>query len=446
MLAVAAWQAIARWFISKYQMKSLLLKISGSAALVLIFLAMFLPTAYVPIKAVFLVLMTGGVIASGVLGYVAWNKQTVIACFLLALVGLLNSLHGEIRGNLGATPMLTVMVIWPLVYCAASALLNNKQSFHLVMRTLFTSLSVIIIYALLYIGNKVGFVPAWAYIDLDMGQNINELFVEFALYHISSLTFLIPFAATYTYLARPESLKSKIFLFISLLICSVVVILSGRRALQIILLISPFITFFTVLILQSRVKLVEILGVMSYWMPKVLLLALVVIGAANILILDFAETVVSNFIYAYDIFDNDKESERTGQFYSLISGWISSGVLLGAGNGAFTEVIRSTEMPWAYELTFVYLLFSTGIVGVLFYFGWFGWGLIRVKQALHSRPDLLIFIAPFVSGVFGLSIASISNPYFGKFDYLWIILLPHLLAGAVKYQSIGITNKYVRTS
>ena len=42
-------------------MKSLLRKLSDSAALALIFLAMFLPTAYVSFKAVFLVLMTRGV-------------------------------------------------------------------------------------------------------------------------------------------------------------------------------------------------------------------------------------------------------------------------------------------------------------------------------------------------------------------------------------------------
>ncbi len=427
-------------------MKTLLVKASSSAALMLIFLAMFLPTAYVPIKAVFLIIMIGGVIVSGFLGYMVWNKETVFACFLLALVGLLNSLHGQVRGNLGAMPMLTVMVIWPLVYCTASALLNNKKSFYWVARVLFLSLGTIVIYMLLFLGNKVGVVPAWAYIELDMGQDISDLFVEFGLYNVTSLTFLIPFAATYTYLINPEGFKAKFIVYISFAVLAVIVVLSGRRALQILLLISPFITIFSILILQSRAKFFIIMRVVSYWMPKVLLMALLVIVAVGVFISEFAETVLSNFIYAYDIFDNDRESERTDQFYSLISGWVDSSVLFGAGNGASTEVIRSTEMPWAYELTFIYLLFSTGVVGVIFYFGWFGWGLLRLKRALLVRPDLLIFIASFVSGVFGLSIAAISNPYFGKFDYLWIILLPHLVAGSVKYQSLEIASQHVRTS
>ncbi|MHB8759490.1 MAG: hypothetical protein ACYC5S_05140 [Thiobacillus sp.] len=34
-----------------------------------------------------------------------------------------------------------------------------------------------------------------------------------------------------------------------------------------------------------------------------------------------------------------------------------------------------------------------------------------------------------------ISIGAATNPYIGKFDYLWIVLLPHLLADAVRYQS-----------
>jgi len=353
-------------------MKALFVKASSSAALMLIFLAMFLPTAYIPIKAALLIIMTAGVIVSGFLGYMVWNKETVFACFLLALVGLLNSLHGQVRGNLGAVPMLTVMVIWPLVYCAASALLNNKKSFYWVARVLFLSLTAIVIYMLLFLGYKAGVVPAWAYIELDMGQDISDLFVEFSLYNVTSLTFLIPFAGTYVYLINPESFKAKILVFISLAICSVIVVLSGRRALQILMLISPLITIFTILILQRKVKLFKLVEVVSYWMPKVILMAALVIVIATIFISEFTESVASNFIYSYDILDNDKESERTDQFYSLISGWINSSILFGAGNGAFTEVIRSTEMPWAYDFCLFVIFNRRCWRSFLFWMVWMG--------------------------------------------------------------------------
>ena len=106
------------------------------------------------------------------------------------------------------------------------------------------------------------------------------------------------------------------------------------------------------------------------------------------------------------------------------------------GNGANIDMIRSDKFIWAYELTYVYLLFSTGIAGVLFYFSWFLWGLIRIKKELKNTSKVTSYIAPIVTGIFGIALASASNPYFTKFDYLWIIMLPHLIAGGLRYQKV----------
>ncbi|MFT6349724.1 MAG: hypothetical protein ACJAYB_002759 [Psychromonas sp.] len=54
------------------------------------------------------------------------------------------------------------------------------------------------------------------------------------------------------------------------------------------------------------------------------------------------------------------------------------------------------------------------------------------------RPDLKIYVLPLMTGVFCFGIATASNPYFGKFDFLWIIMLPHLIAGGIKFQRVSI--------
>jgi hypothetical protein len=132
--------------------------------------------------------------------------------------------------------------------------------------------------------------------------------------------------------------------------------------------------------------------------------------------------------------DNIAATERSEQFYSLIDDWLKSSVLFGSGNGAVASVIRSYEMQWAYELTYVYLLFSTGIFGVVFYFSWYGYGLLRLRSAMLKRPDLIVYVAPMLTGSIIFCIASASNPYLGKFDYLWIVLLPFFISGWVTYQ------------
>lgn len=50
---------------------------------------------------------------------------------------------------------------------------------------------------------------------------------------------------------------------------------------------------------------------------------------------------------------------------------------------------------------------------------------------LSSSP---IKAFPRLMSVFGLGIGTATNPYFGKLDYLWIMMHPHLLAGGVRSQ------------
>ncbi|MDE1326966.1 hypothetical protein L9W97_17695, partial [Vibrio aestuarianus] len=142
------------------------------------------------------------------------------------------------------------------------------------------------------------------------------------------------------------------------------------------------------------------------------------------------------WIYFSDGFDFDateSSSLRKLQYVSLMDGWYESSILFGAGNGANADVIRDVNMPWAYELTYVYILFTTGLVGVIFYSFWFLWGLLRLRISLNKNANVAKYLAPIVSGVFCILIAGATNPYFNKFDYLWIVLLPHLLSDSVSY-------------
>lgn len=417
-------------------MKNVFTRTSEFAALLLIFLAMFVPTSYVPLKAAMLVLMCVGIISASVLNGNFWNKGTVISIVLVSSVGLLNSLHGSLSSNPGAIPTLTIWVAWPLVYLFATALLINNQSFRWIVRVLFLSMIAIVLYTMVYLGKMASIVPEWMYIELDMGQDINADFVEYALYNITSLMALIPFAATFAYIKNPVGAKNKIIIYVLLMVCFAVVVLSGRRALQINFFLVPIFTFVSISLL-SKIDVGELVQILSYWSIKMVGVISIFLALATLYFGDFIDAIFTNVAAAYDLLDSGKESERVDQLYSLVEGWVSSPLrfFIGWGNGASADVIRSVETPWAYELTYVYLLFSTGLIGTLFYFGWFTWGLMRLRRVMLMRPDLLVYVAPLVSGVLGLCVAAVTNPYFGKFDYLWLVLLPHLLVGGVKYQA-----------
>lgn len=113
---------------------------------------------------------------------------------------------------------------------------------------------------------------------------------------------------------------------------------------------------------------------------------------------------------------------RSSQFAALITGWREH-PLLGAGHGAVASVVRSTEQPWAYELTYLALLFHTGLIGLFVYASgviWIFW--VGVRSIGCRGAD--VAIVPVLAGTASFLIANATNPYLEKFDYIWVIFLP----------------------
>ena len=81
-------------------------------------------------------------------------------------------------------------------------------------------------------------------------------------------------------------------------------------------------------------------------------------------------------------FDSDPVAMlRRDQSVALVKGWLEA-PLLGSGHGMpAPDVIRSEETPWAYELTYLALLYHTGVVGTLAYASaWRGLGRCRTAS------------------------------------------------------------------
>ena len=125
-------------------------------------------------------------------------------------------------------------------------------------------------------------------------------------------------------------------------------------------------------------------------------------------------------------FNSDpSNNERLLQLYALYDGF-SESPLIGAGAGAVASYIRSYEHPWAYELYYVSLLFQYGIIGFMFYLA----GVIyliasMIKKMCYSQYNVYnVYYVSILSGMVSFLIATFTNPYLAKFDYMWVIFLP----------------------
>ena len=135
------------------------------------------------------------------------------------------------------------------------------------------------------------------------------------------------------------------------------------------------------------------------------------------------QSLIKMFLEGFDFQHSGSAIAPKTQFYALLEEW-SKYPLFGAGHGAGVSYLRSTKQPWAYELCYVALLYQTGLIGFLAYSSgiilmfWKGIGMIRSGQ----YPGIQIL--PVLVGTTCFLIGHATNPYLGKFDYMWVIFLP----------------------
>ena len=237
---------------------------------------------------------------------------------------------------------------------------------------------------------------------------------------------MVPFlvAALLTWPLDQPILVSLFWLWFALLLGSVVTLLSGRRSLLLVVALSPGIALFFRAFLPSSGR----------WMKRKLVLRFILglgVGLVSLTIylssvFDFSfHTVVEMFAAGWDFATGDESSlVRREQFIALLKEW-SERPFFGAGHGASAAgSIRDADRPWAYELSYVALLFHTGILGFLAYAAgviWIFWMGIKI---IRLGSQLSFYMVPVLVGTSCFLIANGSNPYLVKFDYMWIIFLP----------------------
>ena len=212
----------------------------------------------------------------------------------------------------------------------------------------------------------------------------------------------------------------------------ITLIVSGRRAFMVISLISPLILF----------VIFRVSGLPNPFRLKLLFFIIVLVSSVSLIgYMAFnlsIETIIYDVLAGFDFGDssNLSASARVEQFYALFQGWMDN-PLFGSGHGAAAlGSVRSDEQAWAYELSYLALLFQIGLIGSLIYFSALLWTIIKSICIVRTNPKAAGMLLPLLVGLICFLVANATNPYLAKFDYLWTIFLP-----------IGILNAYLlRTS
>jgi hypothetical protein len=394
----------------------------------LFFIMLFVPNTYQPIKAILGVLVLETIAVNALIhGRLVLHRTILLWTLFMVTVGSAFIFHGFLNDAPGALRMSTIYILWPLIFTVLVAGVANEKRLRGLLVVLVLATIAISLYAFCYILYAAGWLPHYLYISLNQGQDIGFYmgYIEFVFHAVSSLLFAIPFtiAALMTWPKGRSIPVPRLWLWIAFIFGIPIVLFSARRVLIGIVALSPLITLCIQQLLPSSMKWIR----NTLRVRSLLYAGIYFVGMLVFLHVAYEFSLwalLDTFAVGWDFTGEQSAMDRRDQFFPLLRGW-SESPLFGSGHGASAPgSIRSDEMPWAYELSYLALLFHTGMVGFLAYASGIAWIFWMGVKIIRLGSHFSLYMVPLLVGFSCFLIGNASNPYLEKFDYMWVIFLP----------------------
>lgn len=235
---------------------------------------------------------------------------------------------------------------------------------------------------------------------------------------LNSLFILFPISLSIFFINN-SIFKFKILYYFVIVFSFFIILLSGRRALAVISLLSPF-------LLLSYAYVYNIIKL------RKIILILFLLFSISVCIFTYFYYLQSSFTGSEmnliqrinDEFSD--ESVRVNQLpflldYFLHHPWGSGfGVILPNSE----PYIRDSVNKWNFELTYFQLICNTGILGILFYPLFFIFIFKKLHKFLIAKSEISIITSSSINGLQLFLLATFSNPYISSFESIFLIFLP----------------------
>jgi hypothetical protein len=346
-------------------------------------------------------------------------------------VGLFWVEWGLVNRAPGALAVTTVYVMWPLVFLLFVNMMNTVEQFRRLAITFFVACWLVVIADVGYLSEQLGYVP-WRFFSLIDSRNGFSLTPFGPIYtssRVGVMLFAIPVLASLILHRWQHGQGKRLVLvcWVLLLPMLVLTLLSQRRAVYVVVLLTPFVALSLDALMPIGNEKLRSRAIQTAMPVLLMVVAVAVLGYFGIGLgwADRIEDLLQGFDFSGKAGAGDIETNaRALQLRAMMTDWMESPIL-GMGHGAATSVVRDSQMPWAYELTYMALLFQTGTLGFLAYFSGIAW-LIYQLLLIHrdASSPVRLYAYGMLNGMVGLLIGSATNPYLVTFDSLWAVFMP----------------------
>ncbi len=357
-----------------------------------------------------------------------WALGLATLSFFFAIRGFLATTPGAAAGAM-------LFVLWPLVYTFWISGLAEQRIVQSLHRTAVASTLFIGLYGCLYLLTQLKLIPETRLVSaLSLGWDVesfgaHEGYTAMAIAGMNSLPFLVPYVMAS--LAVPSSWLGhgrlwRIALWTACALSWFTVIAAGRRALLLVMFLSPLLIVFLRRLQPAAERSDRRRSMTKFFVAFAASILIIFVSLS--LIYEFDPRLLwDRFATGFDLSAQTVDPSgtvRRQEFIALSRGWLDK-PFWGAGLGASAlGSIRSETMPWSYELYYLSLLYQTGIVGIAAYAAGIAWIFWRGIEIVREGGQLGRIMIPMLVGCACFLIATGTNPYLDRFDGFWVLFLP----------------------
>jgi hypothetical protein len=351
-------------------------------------------------------------------------RSAVFYYLAFTLIAVLWAIIGALKGNPDQAVIEAVIVYCLYMWTYAILILhlsnNNYQDFLLPFFSFAAvSVSAFCFYVLFDYLFGLNWLGERVKEEMYLHIGVHDGFVRMNNVNVGMFCFLVPYLLASIIMKGKRAGRFAQFAFV---ISVLGVVLASRRIVFVLVLLTPALTY-----LICRVSYSSQRGILrrtiGFYSISAVFLTVLLFGLYqyNSVIFDgFTNRVL-------DVVVVDEQSPRQVQHVALVEGFLEN-PYVGSGFGGLTDVVRSEERPWTYELTYSKILFNSGIFGTIslvVFFALFTYLAILKMRKTASAMDIYV---PLLVGFFSVLIAAASNPYLSSFDFIFVFsIIPLIL-------------------
>lgn len=357
------------------------------------------------------------------------NNGLAFVGLLCLVISIFAMFIGAVNGSATLLIIAPVYIVWPMFFLFLIGAFNHPRYWDGFLKTIIIGSIAASFLGLFAAAESLGYLNFGLLAFLGEGTRmaVSEGNIGFSTPNLATLIYALPLLLAIIMLPK-EVIHLKtwwlILVWIAFLSAAIIMVMSGRRAFWLSAALSPFFVVLISKLCRVKIKLKNSYIVLGLGL-------LLVMGTLIFLDVTF-DDIWTDFVKGFDFSNANKKDVyfRKLQFDALLHGWMNSPII-GAGHGlGANEFIRVPEAPFDYELSYMSLLFHTGLLGFLIYSGSVIWLFFRSIKLVRELPCAAGMLIPTLTGLICFLIANTSNPYLEKFDYLWTLFLPVAILNA----------------